>query len=142
VYVTGSIYLRLTGFTLLFDIVVLLFLYYNPPWYISGLYSMRHTFRVGGASPVFRNMQRFISYKQQKLCGICMPHLRSIFLIFLCVHSYDPLNEEYPQKCVLRHNVSSILSSTRHLTINDRPDMFIVKSILVKCQHNIYKHID
>ena len=68
-YFTGSIYLRLTSFTLLFDIVVLCFLYYKPPWHISGLYSMRHNYRVGGASPVFRSMQRFISYKQQKLCG-------------------------------------------------------------------------
>jgi hypothetical protein len=68
-YFTGSIYWRLTSLTLLFDIVALFFLYYKPPWYISGLYSMRHNFRVGGASPVFRNMQRFISYKQQKLCG-------------------------------------------------------------------------
>ena len=62
-YFTGMIYLRLTSFTLLFDIVVLFVLYYKPPWYISGLYPMRHNLRV------FRNMQRFISYKQQKLCG-------------------------------------------------------------------------
>ena len=51
-YFTGSIYLSLISFTLLFDVVVLLFLYYKPPWYISGLYSMRHNFPVGGASPV------------------------------------------------------------------------------------------
>ena len=41
---------------------------------------------------------------------------------------YDLLNDEYPQQCVVRHNVSSVRSMTRHLTINDRQD--------------IYKHID
>ena len=50
---------------------------------------------------------------------------------------YDPLNDEYPQQCVVRHNLSSVCSRTRHLTINDKQDMFVVKSILIKCQFNI-----
>ena len=50
---------------------------------------------------------------------------------------YDPLNDEYPQQCVVRHDLSSVRSRTRHLTINDRQDMFVVMSILIKCQFNI-----
>jgi hypothetical protein len=82
-YFTGSIYLRLTSFTLSFDIVVLFFLYYKPPWYFSGLYSMRHKF-----SPVFRNMQRFISYKQQKLCGALYapPSLNFLDIFMWCFY--------------------------------------------------------
>jgi len=45
---------------------------------------------------------------------------------------YDPLNDEYPQQCVVRHNLSSVRSRTRHLTINDKQDMLVVKSILIK----------
>jgi hypothetical protein len=37
---------------------------------------------------------------------------------------YDPLNDEYPQQCVVRHNLSSVRSRARHLAINDRQDMF------------------
>ena len=90
-YFTGSIYLRLTSFTLLFDIVVLFVLYYRPPWYISGLYSMRHNLRVGGASPVFRNMQRFSSYKQQKLCGALYTPTSLNFLLVICYILFDVL---------------------------------------------------
>jgi hypothetical protein len=54
---------------------------------------------------------------------------------------YDPLNDEYPQQCVVRHNLSSVRSRTRHLTINDRQDMFVVFNKM-PIQHNIYKHID
>ena len=50
---------------------------------------------------------------------------------------YDPINDEYPQQCVVRHNLSSVRSRARHLTVNDRQDMFVLKSILIKCQFNI-----
>jgi len=53
------------------------------------------------------------------------------------IHSYDPLIEEYPQQCLVKHNVGSVRSRTRHLTINDRQYMFFVKGILIKCQFNI-----
>jgi hypothetical protein len=51
--------------------------------------------------------------------------------------TYDPLNDEYPKQCVVRHNLSSVHSRTRYLTINDTQDMYVVKSILIKCQFNI-----
>ena len=41
--------------------------------------------------------------------------------------TYDPLNYEYPKQCVVKHNLSSDRSRTRHLTINDTQDMFVVK---------------
>jgi hypothetical protein len=45
---------------------------------------MWHNFRVGGASPVFRDMQMFISYKQQKLCGaLYAPPSLNFFDIFI-----------------------------------------------------------
>ena len=55
-----------------------------------------------------------------------------IATLLTIIHRYDPLNEKYQQQCVVRHNVSSVRSRTRHLTINDRQDMFVVKSILIK----------
>jgi hypothetical protein len=51
--------------------------------------------------------------------------------------TYDLLTDEYPKQCVVRHNLSSVRSSTRYLTINDTQDMYVVKSILIKCQFNI-----